>query len=575
MWLRLPLVSLASVIWGVSGCAAHSKSATRSGSTGQKSASINGAHTAVTQELELQSDSPLRLSFGAQGPIRVRLTDTDGAPLPDQQVSFALMGRGQDSSLAGLDRTTDADGVAENTLIAGQMAAAFRVRVSAPNALDTFVDAAVSDAGFGTLAVTAAYAGSRSVEQRLVFAQANMTCLQAASMSGDPSVTLSDKMDLARFLALPATVKYAVTALAEGMNGTVVAKGCTDGANVDADAETAISVSFTDEPLVLSGQFMFEAVLDASAPAAVLAATLRSAAQMLVQNDVNGQPVADAEGLFLLDSLDGTLRSDTYAKQAGVTGLANALSQARMAPASAGTLEHSLQVLLTGNGEGPLEAIPRIVELVQKSLATAHWFSALTLSASSKRPLSWQSQRIEALPIVDGASPPAVDLSAFADMTAISASFAPTQDAIELASLRVRAQLGSLAAQALTKVVSSDKPGHGEEISALVGCATLGQWLGKQSFANSAVCDASCVQAACDRAAARITGAGQMALLLLDDQRPTLTLQGVLRLGDDDGDLVPEKLSAAAFSGQWDPPSGEVQGDAVSGPANAVVLPSP
>jgi hypothetical protein len=123
--------------------------------------------------------------------------------------------------------------------------------------------------------------------------------------------------------------------------------------------------------------------------------------------------------------------------------------------------------------------------------------------------------------------------------------------------------------------VSSDKSGDGEEIRALVGCTTLGKWLGKQSLASRAACDASCIQAVCDRAVTRLTGAGQMALLLLDDQRPTLTLQGMLELVDDDGDLLPEKLSATAFSGQWDPPTGTAQGDAVSGPANAVMLPTP
>jgi hypothetical protein len=104
-----------------------------------------------------------------------------------------------------------------------------------------------------------------------------------------------------------------------------------------------------------------------------------------------------------------------------------------------------------------------------------------------------------------------------------------------------------------------------------MGCTSFGDWLARQNLAQKAACDATCVQAVCDRAVARITGAGQAALLTFDDTRSTLTLQGSFKLADLDGDLIPDQLSADGFSGQWDAaPAG--QADALSGPANATAV---
>jgi hypothetical protein len=527
----------------------------------------------TTHQLELLSDSTLRLAFGDHEDLRARLTDRDGVAVPDAKVSFALVGRAQDSSLSSLDVSTDGDGVATNMLTAGRVVATFRVRTSAQGALDEFTDVAVSNAGFGTLSANVAYKGKRAVMQRVVFVQADLSCQHAARMPGDPTVTLNDKNDVARFLALPAGTSYAVTAIAQGAGDTVLARGCSDGVAIDADSEAMIDLSFADEPLHLAGQFLLAATLDSSAPASVLVGALRSATRSLVQDDAQGQALPDAEGRFLLDSLDGTLRSDAYAKQSGVSTLVNALSQARMAQSSAGTLEHSLQMLLKANSQGPLAAIPRIAEFLQKSLGSMRLSAVLALSSKDKkRPLSWQAQRIEALPITTGSAPPFVDLTPFSDMTQLQASFTPEQDLLRLSTLHQRAQFGTLSAQALTQVVSSDPGGHGPEIRNLIGCATLGEWLGKQTLPQNAACDGACIQAVCDRALTRLTGAGQTALLAFDQTRPTLTLQGDLELDDADGDLVPEQLTAHAFLGQWDGAMAGAQGDALSAPESATVV---
>ncbi len=528
-------------------------------------------------QLTLKTDTPVRLGFKEQSTIDVLLTNADDTPVTGGHVSFALVGRAQDSSLAKLDADVDENGIAENTLIAGKMTATFRVRISAPGAYDTFVDVAVSDAGFGTLSVDAPYTGQRPVAQRIVFAQANMRCMQSARMAGDPMVALSGSDAVARFLALPAAVSYAVTVEAQSKDGTVVARGCTDQVMVKADSEVMVSIDYKDEPLQLSGQYALQADLDSSAPAITLSNTLRSAAESAVNNDAQGQPApTDAEGRFLLDSLDGTLRSDAYASLPGIAALTTALSQARMDASNAATTspEHSLQALLAVNGEGPLSAAARMSELTDRSLSTTHLVATVTLSGKdSANPLSWRAQRIDASPIATGAGAPSVDLSALPQSAVTDASFMSDSDSIELSSVRFDAQLGALSVQALNKVVSSDKGGDGDEIRAMVGCATLSEWLGGQSYGQAGACDADCVQAACDRAIARLVGAAQTALGALDDTRPTLTLSGELSLSDENGDLVPERLSAQMLTGQWDPAPTASQGDAVSGAADATATP--
>lgn len=559
------------------GCSASSNSSGATGTSSAKSKRRAAGAAPASQQLEVVSDDPLQLAFGEQQPIRVQLTDAEG-PVAGVLVSFALVGRPQDSSLSGIDVATDDDGYAENTLIAGQMAAAFKVRISSPAASETFVDVAVGNAGFGTLVVDATYTGHRAVAQRTVFAQANMTCAQAARMPGDPTVTLGRETNEARFLALPAGVTFAVSATAQSASGTLVATSCKDGVTVQQDAETPLALSYSDRALMPAGQFALETELDTSAPAAVLAGALRDATNALVDGDAAGLPVADPEGHFMLDSLVGTLRSADYAKLPGALDAATALSLARATAFPGMSPDHGLQALFDVNGEGPHDALARVLELSQKALAGTRIKATVALS-NTKHPLAWQSESMQAQPIAGAggamntsATPVSVDLTVWQGTTDVGAKFVAAKDTIELSSVRLRVQFGLLATGVLGSVLGGDKGGDGDEIRGLLGCASLEEWLGKQSLISKKICDASCVADVCDRALARVQGAGQAALVALDSTRPTLTLKGELMLEDRDGDLIPEQLTGEAFSGQWDPPASGGSGDAVSGPATAMSL---
>jgi hypothetical protein len=531
-----------------------------------------GAPAPGTRALELLSEPGLQLGFNEKAMLRVRLRDEHGEVIAGGPVSFALAGRSHDSSLENVEAITDADGVVENQLISGEMAAVFSVRITAPGADALFVEVSVSNDGFGTLQVQAGYDGPRTVLQSSIFAQAGVNCADAARMPGDPMVTLGPDEDVARFVALPAEVSYAILAFAEGKDGTVVATGCTDAVEVPRDDQTTAIVHFEDKPLEPLGSFALRADLDASKPALALGSALSAGATTLVNTDSLGASVSErAEARFLLDSLDSTLRSENYAEEPGAIALADAIAEERATPSLPQSPEQSLDAQLSVNEEGALRALPRLVQLTIDDLEQLRLFVELNVALDDgELPIYWRAVRIEALPKDSGRAPVAIELAS-SDPVLAQASLNAEQDALEFASVRFALPFGMLAAQVLREVVSFDAAGHGEEMRALVGCASLAQWLTSQSYTQGGACGESCVNATCDRAVTRLVSAAESALHALDEARPTFELWGALELSDDDGDLIAEHMSAERMFGEWEPETGE-WGDILFGLVTASTL---
>ena len=184
-------------------------------------------------------------------------------------------------------------------------------------------------------------------------------------------------------------------------------------------------------------------------------------------------------------------------------------------------------------------------------------------------------QRIAAVPARAKADDVVIDFAATKAKTnaTTQARFLADRDALELTRVRFEAQLGALAAQVVAAVMSTQAPGRGESIHALLGCGTLGSWLHAQSYATAAACGDDCLNAACERAAARLQSAAQTALLATDEARPWLSLSTTFALRDSDGDLIADELSGEALSGEWEAASGSDGGDALSGTISAVAQP--
>jgi hypothetical protein len=522
-----------------------------------------------TWKIERLSDEKLKLGVGEETLLRVRVTDASGEPMSDLRLSFALVGLAQDSGLAELDAVTDADGVAKNQLIAGLEAATFAVRVSTPGAYDVMIAVAVSGAGFGSVTVDADYDGKRAATERIVFAQPRTKCEDVEFSDGLLSEELAPGEDEVVLNGLPAGVRYAVAALAQGESGTTVAKSCVDDIRVAADATTEVESEFIDEPFMPVGQFSVKVELDAASPASTLASSVRSAAELLVNTDGEGELVEqDAEARFMLDALEETLARAPYAEQSPAMTLAAALTSERMSP-SGTSPETSLQQLLDGRTTGPLVAIPRIADTAEDSLADMELFAAVTLDENNAQAVVWQARRIQAQPTVYGGPPPSVDLARLRVAADVQSDFLVGKDILELSKISFRAELGALTAEVLKGAIGAVAESSPERPDPF-GCMALGEWLGDQSLPMASACDADCLRATCEGVIARISDAAETALVSVDADRPTLQLHGDFKLQDDNGDLLADAMSAD-LSGEW-LAGAEGDADAVEGVAEATVI---
>ena len=523
-----------------------------------------------TIELQVISASRVRLGFGETATIEAQLTDLDGAPVADSAISFALLGRPQDASLGTLSASTDENGVASTTVQSGMKVAAFTVRVSAPGAYDQQVDVAISDAGFGNLAVRADYFGVRTVIERVVSIKAGATCKELANGAGDATMRLGPDQDVVQFLALPAGISYAVLGTAEGADSTVVANGCTEGVVVVPDGSVTVAVTFSDEPINVGGELALQAELLTDDAAVSLINTARSAATAAVVNDESGRPVRlNAEARFLLDSLDAVLRSDDYKQRAGVLALADALSQARLANVGTGSLDGQLQAQLSGAEQGALLAIDDLSALAVPMLDRIGLDAHLSIHAKGVHlSLGIRTMRLSALGVDAGVPPVVLDLPLDSEPLAATAVLAAEQDQLMLEPSEIKVAFGALSAQVLRRVFSVEVPGEGASLRERMGCDSLDAWLQAAPLLDPAACDHDCVVAACERAVARLLGSAETALLGLDTLRPNVTLEGPFQLGDDDGDLQAERMSSDSLAGRWRSPSAESTiGDAITGTA--------
>ncbi len=93
-----------------------------------------GGSAAYAQSLtlELLTDSEPVLGYSESAPIQVRLSGPD-RPIPDADVSFTPMSGTADTYLSVLRDSTNSDGLAGSTIMAGVEAIDFDVRISAPN----------------------------------------------------------------------------------------------------------------------------------------------------------------------------------------------------------------------------------------------------------------------------------------------------------------------------------------------------------------------------------------------------------------------------------------------------------
>lgn len=524
-------------------------------------------------ELVVTSEPRVRLGFKESAVIEARLTDGEGNPVAGSSVSFGLLGRPQDASLERIITATDDDGLASTTLMTGAKPAAFSVRVSAPGAYDQLVDVAVSNAGFGTLAVRARYYGARAANERTVVTKAGGECDKLTEDGvGDAMMRLAMGQDEVQFLALPANLDYAVLGYAFGADGTVVAQGCLEGVRVRADSATNVVIQYRDQPINVGGELALHAELRSEDVATTLLATALNASTAAVVNDGSGRPAPDlAEARFLLDSLDGVLRSDAYKDRPSMRTLADDLREARLLQSGAQRPDAALADLLEARREGALYVVDALGKYGSVVLARLGLDATLKIDGSvDPLELGVRTTRLTALGVKRGQPPVVLDLPLDAEPVLATAVLASEADQLLLEPSEIDVAFGALALQVLRRVASTEVLGEGAELRAALGCKTLQDWLLTQAAPGPSTCDQDCIDAMCERAMARLLGAAETALLGLDVVRPTVTLWGPFELDDDDGDLRAEQMNSEELSGKWTAPSSELpDGDRVRGTATA------
>lgn len=511
--------------------------------------------------LVLEGMGSVALLFGERADLVFRYTEADGSPIAGAAVGFALEGRAQDSSLAQITATTDSDGRALGTVIAGRTSTAFRVRASADRAAAAYVDVAVGDLGFGALEVTPAYLGLRAITSRQVDLFSAVSCADAArAPAADRTFVLDPGETVARFRALPVGLQYAVRARALGASGAPLAEGCVEGVMVAADVTTPTSVTLADLPLDTTGFYRTEILVDDTAPASTVATTARSAGLAPVT-------AAGGDAAFYLDAIEAWLRS----------GRRDADADALAAARAAGTIVESLDLRLAAGGAGPRSAVEDVAAMLARRMDVATVGGALSLGVVGSAMPSGATWTDSSLLFGNG-DPDArripMDLAALhVDPRArVMVGAVGGPDRRSLDSLTLSLPLGTLTLGVLDAVArESDGIGLADLLMARGGCDALDRFVAEEP-AMLGLCDSTCATSSCKQALEGVATSVSTALLLLDTQRSTLSLSGTLTLADSDADARAETLSSSDLAGAWSSDDGS-SSDSLSATASASEIP--
>jgi hypothetical protein len=508
-----------------------------------------------TAVLEVVGEPNLALLFDEEAPVRILYREMDGSPIPGGTVELALVGRANDSSLSELTVQTDADGEAGFRVMAGTTASAFSVRVSAPRAAPILIGVSVSDAGFGGLAVTVDWMGSRRVETRRVAVFTGMTCDDEDVLAGeaDREKTLLETDLEAQFLALPAGLIYAVTATGLGPMGDAVAWGCVDDVEIEADLTTDATVVMADLPLETDGTYATLIDLDAETAAEALSRAVTRGGRSLVEG-------AGGDATFFLDRIEQHLRDG------GDVAAADRIAAER----TSSFLDDGLSASLMADGSGPSRAVDGLSD--ELAMRTAR------LAIDGRVTLDETDPAFEVMSLstrdTDSTMPSlVVDIGTLGTITGRFAyTPMPEADAIAIDEIGASLPLGSLGVAVTDALVVE---GGADDLGALLeargGCGTLATWAESEPDVASA-CDAGCVMTVCEAALQDIAMAVEAELATLDLDRSELSLSGLVDARDEAGDLSVDVFSSEEMAGRYESPDGTEYDEVVASVSGARVI---
>lgn len=497
---------------------------------------VSDAAVGPTGLLTLESDPVVALTFGQEAEVSVQYTEA-GRPVAGVEVRFALVGRAQSSGVTDLSLVTDADGRVHTTVVAGETAVVFRLRVAAERSAPVYVDVSVGDMGFGGLVVRAVYEGGREeAARRVVSVYSGTECDPVDGYPRDAdrvAVLNADDETQAQWSALAAGLRYTVVGRVEGPGGAELASACRDGVEIVADEDTLVDLTFSDAQLLPAGRYDTELELR---PATLAADVIEGSL------DAGVAAVGGAGASLYLDALEEEL-SDR-----GETAAAAALAAERVG----GTPDTSLRMRLDAAGEGPERGLRELVARLVERLDTLRWVGPLELRVTDGALLAtWTPDSLEVGPVSvpDGPAPfvSEPDVWTFDPAPAITLGWDGT-DEVTLESLSMSVPVGSLVVTAIVAAGMGD--GAGAAMREGAGCGVLAGWISESPTLGPA-CDAVCAETACTRALDRIAEALTGALVSSDEARSEVTLEGTLRLLDQNGDLTVDAIESRDLTGRW------------------------
>ncbi len=494
--------------------------------------SDGGADASLRTLAVLPDDAARTLLLGESLSFSVRYAESDGRPVADAEVSFAMVGVAHDATLAESVARTDADGIARGTLRAGRVRAAFRIRASAAGAAAASFDVAIGDAGFGGLRAEVRYAGARTLVGRSVALYAGASCGDAlADVVADREQALVEVDDAVRFVALPAGVAYAVVARGEGASGTVLAKGCVDAPAVTTGGEASTTITMVDVPPRIDGRY--DATLDLRAPGATLALGEAAAAVFTASEATGG------DATRLLDAVAADL-ADRDADAAARFALAR----------SAGGLDAALDTTLVAGGAGPTRALVTLVGGAAEALGVLRVSYALTLDARGRSAADGIAD-VQVFAGADRAGGPLPLALAEAPGIGFLSGYAPMRGLLVIEELRVGLPLGATIAATLDAAAQTrGRRGAEDFVAEEARCDAFVTWTASTPGV-AAVCDGACARAACVGVSRTLVGELDARLATLDAARGAIALIGAVPVTDADIDAQIEAFGPEFVSGSW------------------------
>ncbi|MBX3250799.1 MAG: Ig-like domain-containing protein [Myxococcales bacterium] len=478
----------------------------------------------TSRSLALEGARERTLMVGESTELTVRYLEASGQPIVGAPVRFGLEGRAHDSTLAALEARTDASGRASVTLAAGTEVATFRVRASADDADPVSFDVAVSDLGFGELEVTPRYEGQRSgTIVAAVFADASCDDARVMDERGDRVRLRGPDDEHVRFVGLPVGLRYAVVGRVEGTSGSVVARGCVDGVELEAERRISVEVTVEDLPYATDGTFDVVVALEAPETNDRLGRDLVGLTAAYFDED-------GADATRMLDAIEARWRA------AGEVAALGLLTEARATDA----LDARWSAALADAGVGPEVGAEALTELLGSRLGAFSLRGVWRVSREGA--IVYRATSIRA-----GAGDEVTDvtLSERSALEGRGTLHPGDDDEAWVEDLRIALPLDRLANQVLSAEASA--AGHTRRdayVSALAGCAAI------PPLPDLDLCDAECRAAACHEVTRAYFAAVDLHLLAIGPARQVLAVAGLVELLEDDGDREADRIRAT-LEGTW------------------------